>query len=454
MEPISIVEAADVLQAKVCGSLEDRQIISISTDTRRGARGALFFALRGENADGHWYVAQAFQQGAVGAVVEREIVGAGAPQLVVSDTLWAFGALARWYRRRFDIPVVGVTGSVGKTSTKEMIACALRARNFTLASEQNFNNEIGVPHTLFALECAHQAVVLEMAMRGVGQIARLAEIARPTVGVITNIGLSHIELLGSRQAIASAKAELLESLPAGGTAILPADDEHFAFLRDRCPCAIISFGITKAADFRATDITFSDEGAPRFRVNGVAFALRAAGVHHVINATAACATAVALGVSLEEVAAQLETYHAPPMRMEVLTTFDDVTVLNDTYNAAPDSMRAALETLDLLASTRGRRAVAVLGDMKELGDFSREAHRYVGEIARGSHIDLLVAVGKEAEEIGHAFGGKNIRVFPDTDSAIEELNHLVQRGDIVLVKGSRAMGMERLVEAIQNRMVR
>ncbi|HXG24459.1 MAG TPA: UDP-N-acetylmuramoyl-tripeptide--D-alanyl-D-alanine ligase, partial [Chthonomonadales bacterium] len=290
MEPISIAEAADALRARVIGSAEGRAT-SISTDTRRGVQGALFFALRGESTDGHQFVAQAFHQGAAGAVVEHEIVGAGAPQLVVADTLEALGNLARFYRRRFDIPVVAVTGSVGKTSTKEMIACALNARYRTLASEKNFNNEIGVPHTLFALEHTHQAAVLEMAMRGPGQIARLAEIARPSVGVITNIGLSHIELLGSRQAIASAKAELLESLPIDGIAVLPADDDYFAFLRDRCPCPIITFGVEKPADFRASEVTFSEEGAPRFRIHGVEVTLRAPGVHHVVNATAACAAA-------------------------------------------------------------------------------------------------------------------------------------------------------------------
>lgn len=447
MEPISIAEAADALRARVIGLAEARAT-SVSTDTRRSVQGALFFALRGENADGHQYVAQAFHQGAAGAVVEREVVGAGAPQLVVADTLRALGDLARFYRERFDIPVVAVTGSVGKTSTKEMIACALCARYHTLASEKNFNNEIGVPQTLFALDRTYQAAVMEMAMRGPGQIARLAEIARPTVGVITNIGLSHIELLGSRQGIASAKAELLESLPADGVAVLPVEDDYFAFLRDRCPCPIITFGVAKPADFRATEVTFSEEGAPRFRINGVEVALRAPGVHHVVNATAACAAVAALGVSLEEATAQLETYHAPSMRMEILTTKDDIILLNDTYNAAPDSMRAALETLNLMASARGRRAVAVLGDMKELGDFSREAHRYVGEMARGKNIGLLVTVGKEAGEIGRALSGKNVRAFPDTDLAIKEIRNLVQHGDIVLVKGSRAMGMERIVEAV------
>lgn len=452
MEPIALAEAADALRARVIGSAEGL-VTSISTDTRRGVQGALFFALRGESADGHQFVAQAFHQGAVGAVVEHEVVGAGAPQLVVADTLGALGDLARFYRERFDIPVVAVTGSVGKTSTKEMIACALGARYHTLASEKNFNNEIGVPHTLFALEHTHQVAVLEMAMRGPGQIARLAEIARPSVGVITNIGLSHMELLGSLQAVASAKAELLESLPPDGIAILPVDDDYFAFLRDRCSCPIITFGVAKPADFRASEPTFSEEGAPRFRINGVEVSLRAPGVHHVVNAAAACAAAVALGVSLEEAAAQLETYHAPPMRMEILTTKAGITVLNDTYNAAPDSMRAALKTLSLMASTRRQRAVAVLGDMKELGDFSQEAHRYVGEMARRYNIALLVTVGKEAEEVGRTFGGKKAWMFPDTDSAIKQIGNLVQRGDVVLVKGSRAMEMERIVEAIQNRII-
>jgi UDP-N-acetylmuramoyl-tripeptide--D-alanyl-D-alanine ligase len=451
LEPIPIAEAARVLGARVAGS-PTGEARGVCTDTRQGVKDALFFALRGEKADGHQYVRQAFEGGAVGAVVEREVEGAGGPLLVVPDALAALGGLARRYRDRFPIPVIGVTGSVGKTSTREMIACALRSRLRLLVNEKNFNTEIGVPLTLFGLDRSHEAVVMEMAMRGAGQIARLAEIARPTLGVITNVGLSHIELLGSRDALAAAKGELLEALPPDGSAILNADDDYLDFLRPRCACRIVTFGIEKPADFRASDLRFSEDGAPRFRVNGQEIVLHAPGVHHVGNAAAACAVASALDIPLAAVAAALEKFRAPAMRMETLHGPNGITILNDAYNAAPDSMRAALQTLTLLAGGR-RRAVAVLGDMKELGGFSHEAHRYVGELPETGNVGLLVTVGAAAEEIGRAahprLGAERLRAFPHTDSAAAALPALLQPGDIVLVKGSRAMEMEKIVQALR-----
>jgi len=453
MEPLSIQEVAQVLGARVVSAVTGA-VTSVSTDTRQGVRGALFFALRGEQVDGHQFVLRAFAEGAAAAVVEREIPDAGGPQVIVPDTLRALGDLARFCRDRFALPVVGVTGSVGKTSTKEMIACALRARFTVLANEKNYNNEIGVPLTLFGLDRSHDAAVLEMAMRGPGEIARLAEIARPTIGVITNIGVSHIERLGSREGIAAAKGELLAALPPEGVAVLNADDDYCAFLRERCPCRIVTFGVERPADFRATDVVYTANGEPRFTVNGQFFVIHAPGVHHVGNAAGVCAVAAALDIPLAEVAAQLERFRAPAMRMEIMRTPDGLTILNDAYNAAPDSMRAALQTLRTQADLARQRAVAILGDMKELGDYSREAHRRVGEMAVERAVDLLVTVGEAAEEIARAaqpsLGADRVRSFPDTDAAAQGVRALAQSGDVVLVKGSRAMAMEKIVEALRH----
>lgn len=427
----------------------------ICTDTRAGAEGALFFALRGENSDGHDYVADAFAKGAVAAVVDHPVEGAEGPQFVVPDTLVALGDLTAYYRDRFEIPVVAITGSVGKTSTKEMTAAALRKQFKVLASEKNFNNEIGVPLTLFALEEDHQIAVVEMGMRAPGEIARLAEIARPTVGVITNIGLSHVERLGSRDAIAGAKAELLEALPEDGLAVLPADDDYASFLLDTCrsQCRVVTFGKSARADFRVENISYSEGGLPSFTINGQAFRLRAPGTHLPINAAAATAVTVSLGIPLDQVAEGLSNYQAPSMRMEILHTPSGWTILNDAYNAAPDSMRAALETLVLLAGPR--RSVAVLGEMRELGDFSAEAHRYVGHLAAEQPLGLLVTVGQAAEEIGRAaadpdgrLGPDRIHTFGSTIDAVQGLPDLLRSDDVVLIKGSRAMEMEKIVETL------
>ena len=455
MESMSLSEVARATGARVVDRSDgiDGTVRGICTDTRQASDGSLFFALRGENSDGHAYVAQAFEGGCVGAVVEREIDGAAGPQLVVPDALQALGHVARHYREKFSIPVIGITGSVGKTSTKVMVACALRANLDVLASEKNFNNEIGVPLTLFNLAPHHQAAIIEMGMRGPGQIADLCAIARATVGLITNVGITHIELLGSRESIFRAKGELIDSLPEDGLAILPSDDDFAADLRRMAANhRVITFGVRNQADFRATDIAFSPDGASRFNVNGVPFEVRVPGVHHVVNACAACAVAGELGITLTEVAAQLATFRPPAMRMETRELGDGITLLNDAYNAAPDSMRAALETLAMMSG--GRRTVAILGDMRELGDWSEPAHRFVGETAAAHRIDLILTIGEAARWIAAstADGSPSIVVsFPDTEMAAREVASLVRPDDIVLVKGSRAMEMERIVEALQAR---
>ncbi|MGC8667360.1 MAG: UDP-N-acetylmuramoyl-tripeptide--D-alanyl-D-alanine ligase [Chthonomonadales bacterium] len=424
----------------------------VATDTRENIAGALFVALRGERTDGHLFVAEAFERGAAAALVEREVPDAPGPQLVVPDTRRALLALAGAYRRRFTLPVVAVTGSVGKTSTKAMTALVLASLGPVHANPGNFNNEIGVPRTLFGIERHHRAAVVELAMRGAGQIAELAAAVCPTVGIVTNIGMTHIELLGSRDNIAAAKAELVTALPPGGVAILNADDDYAGYLRARASCKVITFGVRTSADFQVADVRFGEDGTPQFRVNGVPVRLRVPGVHHLPNAAAAFAAGAALGVDLQKAAAALEDFRPPAMRMEVRQLPGGVLLLDDAYNAAPDSMKAALNTLSILG--KGRRKLAVLGDMKELGAWSREAHEYVGAAAADVHVDLLVAVGAEAAHaakvVEQRLGVGRCLTYPHTDAAAEAISGLVRSGDAVLVKGSRAMGMERIVAALES----
>jgi UDP-N-acetylmuramoyl-tripeptide--D-alanyl-D-alanine ligase len=450
MHKISIQKAADVLQAEVTGDVYG-DFQGISTDTRNIKPGELFFALRGENADGSLYAPIAAEKGAAAVVVDHPLSDIPIPQIIVSDTLDALARLAGWYRLQFSVPFIGVTGSVGKTTTREMIVSALGPQYCAHSNRRNFNNEIGVPRTLLEMEDFHKAAVIEMAMRGRGQIASLARIVRPNIGIVTNIGLTHIELLGSRDNISAAKGEMLEALSDDGFAVLNASDDYCDILRSYCRCRVVTFGIDKKTDFYATDIDYDEMGYPSFRINGHAIELKAPGVHQVICATGAIAVAATMGIALEDAIANLQEYTSPDMRMEPATLEDGIILINDAYNAAPDSMRAALETLSIVAG-RSRRSVAILGDMKELGEYETTAHQYVGRIAGEYGVQLLVCVGEAAREIGSAFserkGGSSALYFDDAEQAAARMNELLMPGDAVLVKGSRAMHLEDVAQAI------
>lgn len=454
MEPVTLDDVAKAIGGVLQGE-RTRLVRGISIDSRTVQPGQLFFALRGERTDGHQYVRMSAERGAVGAVVSQPVdAPEGFPLLFVADTVWALGCFARWYRSQFDIPVVGITGSAGKTTTKEMTAAALSARYRVLKSPQNLNTEIGVPLALARLEREHTAAVLELAMRGRGQIDWLAYLARPQVGVITNIGWAHLGLLGSRDNIALAKSELLYRLPSDGIAILNADDDYYDFCRRQAPCAVWSFGWQRPATVRATNVTLDEQGQAqcvvRYRREAVPLRVPVPGLHHLSNALAALTVAVALGVPLEEAVSQLEQVSALERRMAIVHTRKQVTVLDDTYNANPASVRAALHTLQRVAN--GSRRVVVLGDMLELGDEAPRLHREVGREAAQIGAQVLVAVGEMAEEVLR--GAQMERhppqclAFRDSRAAAEQVPALLQPGDVVLVKGSRALQMEQVVQAI------
>ncbi len=455
--------AAEAVGAQVCGD-SSGSAFGICTDTRRGAKGSLFFALSGENGDGHRYVAQAFAAGATAAVVSERIVEVSGTQLLVPDTLRALGDLAVAYRRQFDIPLIGITGSVGKTSTKEMIAAILRSQYDVLASEKNYNNEIGVPLTLFGLCPEHRAAVIEMGMRGVGEIDRLAEIAEPTIGVITGIGHAHIERLGSREAIAQAKSELFARLPRGGTAIL-AEGDFEAYLRSRVPegCRIVSCGMgdgSKADVVALNPQAFGSEPM-RVRIAGEEFMvpLAVVGEHHNANALLALATAHVLQVPPSEAVAALSAWEGVEGRMTIRHTEFGATILDDCYNAGPESIGAALKTLKQLTGGGG---IAVLGDMREMGEFAPALHYALGQPVMDAHLRMLVTVGASTPEIERGARDEatkrgadlpDLRHFATTEEAANEIRELVRAGDTVLVKGSRAMEMEHIVAALMGERV-
>jgi len=458
--PLSLL--ARVLDARLQGDGE-AVIRDVAVDSRKVKPGDLFVALPGERVDGHRFVRQALAQGAVAALVNPHRLPAEArsdlPLLQVADPLLALGALGAWHRNRFPVRVIAVTGSVGKTTTKDFVAGVLAQRYRTLKSPGNLNTEIGLPLTLLRLEPRHQALVVELAMRGPGQIRALARLARPEAAVITNIGLSHIEVLGSQQAIAAAKAEVLDFLPAGGMAVLNADDAHFDFLRSRVPswAGVTSFGFHTRADVTGhyggvrTGVGRSATSGTRLtlyreRASPQSLTLPLLGRHNAGNALAAAAVGAAFGVSAKAVGRGLERAEISGQRMSLRQTARGL-ILDDTYNASsPETMEAALA---VLAEVPGGRKVAVLGDMLELGRHAAPAHRRVGKAVAARPPDLLVTVGPGAALIAGAARSCPRVVRCDTRAeALAALLPELRWDDVVLVKGSRGMEMEHIVTAL------
>jgi UDP-N-acetylmuramoyl-tripeptide--D-alanyl-D-alanine ligase len=450
MKAFTLQEAAAALglpQMQAQATLAD-----VCTDTRKIQPGSLFVCLRGERFDGHSFASQAAQLGAAALLVDHP-VDADVPQLVVTDTGKALLQLAGWYRRRFQLPVVGLTGSVGKTTTKEFIALVLGAKYNTLKTQGNLNNEIGVPQMLFRLEDSHTAAVIEMGMNHFGEISRLTRAVAPTVGLITNIGVSHIENLGSRAGILQAKLEILEGMAPDAPLIVNIDNDMLRTVKlgDR---PLLTFAIDdQSADFTATDI--AEQGSTTtFTVHHSTFTqpvtIPTVGIHNVYNALAAMAVGYVTGVDHAAAASALANYVPAGMRQN-LVQVGGVQVIEDCYNASPDSMRAALQTLGKLPVNR---RYAVLGAMLELGDYAKEAHTQVGKMAAENGIDGVLAYGADAAYIVEAAkqaGLENARLFDTKESLAQSLAQQVQPGDGVLFKGSRGMHLEDVMHTVYER---
>ena len=420
----------------------------VSLDSRTTGPGDLFVALKGERADGHDFIPEAVARGAVGVLATRVSNSLPAPAALVEEPLAALQALAHWWRRQCPAEVIAVTGSVGKTSTKELIAAVLSERFPVHRSPGNLNSESGLPVALLGLEQDHRYAVLEMAMYDLGEIALLCRLAEPRYGVVTNIGPVHLERLGTMERIAQAKGELLEALPINGVAVLNGDDPLVRSLAHRTRARVVWYGREPSNDVWAGDVESHGLNGLSFRLQrqGRSELVRTplAGRHHVHNALAAAAVAVSVGMSLEEVAVALER-RVPQPRLVVREGWNGCTVLDDTYNASPASMQAAL---DLFAEIEGRH-VAVLGDMRELGSAADQSHRDLGRQLAG-RAQVLVAVGElarlTADEAGRS--GVETHWVSDADAAAVLLGRLVLPSDVVLVKGSRALELERLVERL------
>lgn len=449
---------AKIMNGTIYGEGVKGEIAVVSTDTRKLPPGALFFALRGEKYDGHDFIEQAWEKDARAVVISDPALvtkhqSAGQLMILVDDTLKALHRLARAYRERFQIPVIGITGSNGKTTTKDMVGAVLAERINLLKTEGNYNNEIGLPLTLLQLEREHQAAVLEMGMRGLGEIAALCAVAKPTAGVITNIGITHYELLGSVENIAKAKGELLEHLPADGFCLLNREDSWSLRLSGLCRGKVVYFGFSPEAHIRGTELKHTARGMSFILEVGSKRAvvhLPVPGEHNVLNALAAAGVGTELGLELEEIAAGLAKVKLSAMRLATLKGLQGSIIINDTYNANPSSTKASL---NILLSRKKQRAIAVLGTMRELGEIAEEEHRLVGEYAARLGVDYLLTVGEMASSIaaGALAAGmppNRVFTFQGNEETKQYLAGLLAPGDVVLVKGSRAVRMEEIVEHI------
>lgn len=463
MEPIGIDEALEATSGELVAGDRRGSIRSIATDTRKLKRGDFFVPLKGNIFDGHDYLDEALERGCAGGMFARAVSDAdakrwstrGAVLIRVRDTLAGLQALAKRYRERFLIPLIAITGSNGKTTTKEMVVAISSGRFSVLGSEGTFNNDVGVPLTLLRLERNHSLAVLEIGMNARGEIGRLAGLAGPGIGVITNVGPAHLQFLGTIEEVAASKAELLEAMPAagGGVAVLNCDDRYVSRMGEGFGFKVKTFGMGSGADVRGESVR---PGAGRVRFSmrfvragrAVAVTLPVAGVHNVYNALAAAAACEELGIQPEEIAERLGAVRLPPMRMEMLDR-NGITVINDAYNANPASMYAALDTLRGMAVS-GKR-ILVMGDMLELGAAAEAAHREIGRLAPERGVDLLIAVGEQsalaaeaAREAGMSAG--NVVSCRCVREAASVLGERAREGDCVLLKASRRIGLEKILD--------
>ena len=452
MKPFALKDAVAACGGRYVGdpAALDREVTFVTSDSRTAAPGALFVAFKGERVDGHRFMADCLKQGAVACVSERDSESAAeTPCIVVDSSLRAIGAIAAWHRSRFDIPVIGITGSVGKTTTKEMIAAVLSERFNTHRTEKNFNNELGVPWTLLRLEDQNQVSVVEMGISDFGEMRRLTQIVHPTVAVLTVIGEAHLEFLGDRPGVLRAKGEIVEGMKPGDLVIVNGDDDLLAGFRPE-DLRRVTYGKNPDNDVWADRIESSVDSL-RFTVRHAdgAFEVEVPGygAHLVYAALAATSVGLALGMTAAEIARGLTHYKTVGNRARVIDT-GRMHIISDCYNANPNSVRAAI---DSMAGIPGRR-VCVLGDMLELGPSTGALHRGIGEYAAAGGIDLVIGCGTLAKHIseGAKARGAESMYFETKEALIGKLPEIIQPGDSVLVKASLRMAFDKIVEALQN----
>ena len=454
MEKMSLAEIISAVEGSF-GYPSDVLVNNVSTDTRTITEGSVFVAIKGEKSDGHDYGKKAMDLGAVAVISERAIDGAKC--IIVDSTRKALLDLAAYYRSKFNIPVVGITGSVGKTTTKEMISLVVAQKFNTLKTEGNHNNEIGVPWTLFGLSREHTAAVIEMGMNHSGEISRLSMCSQPTMAVITNIGMSHIENLGSQENILKAKMEILDGADYNAPLILCYDDKLLKSVEAHEGRKVIYYSLTKKdCDVYATDIT-ENENSVSFTINypdgRIDAEINCMGEHNVKNALAAFCVGMELNIAPEKIVAGLGNFKPDGLRQNIRKS-KGRTFIVDCYNASPDSMKSALNVLSKVEiKGRGKR-YAVLADMLELGEMSKKLHKLVGEYVAGSKCDMLLCFGEHSRSyiegaVKKGFNAESCKHFANREQMAEYLKNNLEENDIVLFKGSRGMKLEEVINALE-----
>lgn len=444
MEKLRLSEIADACLGTAFGEAE---INGVCIDTRKITAGCLFICIKGERFDAHQFADEALEKGASAVMIDENITPKGA-YVKVENTAKALLALGGYYRSKFNIPVVALTGSVGKTTTKEFTHLVVSARYNAIKTQGNLNNEIGLPQTLFQIDNNVEAAVIEMGMNHFGEISRLVNATKPTVALITNIGVSHIENLGSRDGILKAKLEITEGLEEGAPLILNGDDDKLSSVTSD-KHKIYFYGINKG-DFKAKNIVESEDKTTfdiEYFGKSQYVEIPTIGIHNVYNALAAFAVGYFLGVDAQKSADALSNYVPAGMRQRVVKV-GKITSIEDCYNASPDSMRAALKTLH---DTKGNKKIAVLGDMLELGDYAQTAHSSVGETVAENKIDYLLAYGSDAKyyvQSAKNGGVENAFLFDDKTALADKLKEISSDGDVVLFKGSRGMKLEEIMQIV------
>ena len=450
MKPFTLRDALNAVNGRYFGNEAalDSDIDRVTSDSRTAGTGALFIALKGTRVDGHDFMAGCIRAGAVACLTEREPTPQERPAIQVDSTLRATGALAAWHRARFAIPVIGITGSVGKTTTKEMIAAVLSQRFNTHKTQKNLNNELGVPWTLLRLDDGHQVSVVEMGISGFGEMRRLTHRVRPTIAVFSVIGDAHLEFLGDRDGVMRAKGEIFEGMDENGLAVLNGDDP----IQRKCHPNMrrVTYGLGEGCDVRGSDVRNLGEDGMRMTVrhSGGTFevAIPAFGSHLASAALAAAAVGLELGLTGEEIARGVAQYQTVGDRARVIHA-GDMTIVSDCYNANPNSCQAAVDSLMQLD---GKRRVCVLGDMLELGPRTEELHHGVGEYAAKAGVDLVIGCGPLSRAIadGAKAAGSDVLYYEDKARLIAALGDILRPGDCVLVKASHSMAFEEIVKRL------
>ena len=450
MKPFTLRDALNAVNGRYFGNEAalDSGIDRVTSDSRTAGTGALFIALKGTRVDGHDFMAGCIRAGAVACLTEREPTPQERPAIQVDSTLRATGALAAWHRARFAIPVIGITGSVGKTTTKEMIAAVLSQRFNTHKTQKNLNNELGVPWTLLRLDDGHQVSVVEMGISDFGEMRRLTHMVRPTIAVFSVIGDAHLEFLGDRDGVMRAKGEIFEGMDENGLAVLNGDDP----IQRKCHPNMrrVTYGLGEGCDVRGSDVRNLGEDGMRMTVrhSGGTFevAIPAFGSHLASAALAAAAVGLELGLTGEEIARGVAQYQTVGDRARVIHA-GDMTIVSDCYNANPNSCQAAVDSLMQL---EGKRRVCVLGDMLELGPRTEELHHGVGEYAAKAGVDLVIGCGPLSRAIadGAKAAGSDVLYYEDKARLIAALGDILRPGDCVLVKASHSMAFEEIVKRL------